>query len=79
VLCNNGKLIIPASLRHRAVSWNHHYLQHPGHLHLEAMMRTMMYWKGMHTIIRRYVKLADLAKSIRDTAKSMGIYHQSWS
>jgi hypothetical protein len=26
VLCKNGKLIIPASLRHRAVSWYHHYL-----------------------------------------------------
>jgi hypothetical protein len=29
-------IIIPISLRHRAVSWYHHYLlQHPGHLHLE--------------------------------------------
>jgi hypothetical protein len=35
VLCKNGKLIIPTSLRHRAVSWYHHYLQHPGHLCLE--------------------------------------------
>jgi hypothetical protein len=26
VLCKNGKLIIPASLRHGAVSWYHHYL-----------------------------------------------------
>ncbi len=25
VLCKNGKLIIPASLRHRAVAWYHHY------------------------------------------------------
>jgi hypothetical protein len=29
VLCKNGKLIIPASLQHRAVAWYHHYLQHP--------------------------------------------------
>jgi hypothetical protein len=29
--CKNGKLIILKSLRHRAVSWYHHYLQHPGH------------------------------------------------
>jgi hypothetical protein len=34
VLCKNGKIIIPTSLRRRAVSWYHHYLQHPGHLHL---------------------------------------------
>jgi hypothetical protein len=35
VLCNKGKFMIPASLRHRAVAWYHHYLQHPGHSHLE--------------------------------------------
>ncbi len=30
VLCKEDKLIMPASLQHRAVSWYHHYLQHPG-------------------------------------------------
>jgi hypothetical protein len=53
VLCKNGKIIIPTSLRHRAVSWYHHYLQHPGHLGLEETMRSMMYWKGVQTTIRR--------------------------
>jgi hypothetical protein len=43
VLCKNGIMIIPASLRHRAVSWYHHYLQHPGHLCLEETMRFVMY------------------------------------
>ncbi len=56
VLCKNGKIIIPTSLRHRAVSWYHHYLQHPGHSHLEETMRSMMYWKGMRTTIQKYVK-----------------------
>ncbi len=56
VLCKNGKIIIPASLRCRAVSWYHHYLQHPGHSRLEETMRSVMYWKGMHTTIRRYIK-----------------------
>jgi hypothetical protein len=56
LLCKNGKLIIAKSLRHRAVSWYHHYLQHPGHLRREEMMGSMMYWKGMRTTIWRYVK-----------------------
>ncbi len=56
VLCKNGKLMIPASLRHRAVSWYHHYLQHPGHLHLEETMRSVMYWKSMCITICRYDK-----------------------
>ncbi len=53
VLCKNEKLMILTSLRHRAVSWYHHYLQHPGHSRLEETMRSM---KGMHTTIRRYIK-----------------------
>jgi hypothetical protein len=56
VLCENGKLIIPASLRHRAVAWYHHNLQNPGHSRLEETMRSVMYWKGMRTTIQRYVK-----------------------
>jgi hypothetical protein len=31
VLCKNEKVMIPTSLWHWAVSWYHHYLQHPGH------------------------------------------------
>jgi hypothetical protein len=54
--CKYGKLTIPTSLRHRAVSWYHHYLQHPGHLLLEGRMRFVMYWKGMSDTIQKYVK-----------------------
>ena len=43
VLCKNDKLIIPASLQHRAVSWYHHYLQHPGHSQLKETTRSVMY------------------------------------
>jgi hypothetical protein len=56
VLCKNGKVMIPTSLRHRAVSWYQNYLQHPGHSCLEETVRFVMHWKGMHTTIRRYVK-----------------------
>jgi hypothetical protein len=56
VLCNNGKIAIPASLQQRAVAWYHHYLQHPVHSRFKETMRFVMYWKGMRTTIRRYVK-----------------------
>jgi hypothetical protein len=42
VLYKNGKVIIPTSLWHRAVSWYHHYLHHPGHSRLGETMRSMM-------------------------------------
>jgi hypothetical protein len=56
VLCKKGKVIIPTSLQQWAVKWYHHYLQHPGQLRLEEMMRSVMYWKGMRTTIRRHGK-----------------------
>ena len=56
VLCKDGKMVIPKVLQHRAVSWYHHYLHHPGHTHLEEMLHTMMYWKGVQNNIRSHVK-----------------------
>ena len=35
VLCKDGKMVIPKVLWNQAVSWYHHYLQHPGHTCLE--------------------------------------------
>ncbi len=56
VLCKDDKLIVPASLQHRAVSWYHHYLQHCGHSSLEDTMRSVINWKGKQRTIRSYVK-----------------------
>ncbi len=56
VLWKEDKMVIPAPLQHRAVSWYHLYLQHPGHSRLEETMRSVMYWKGMRRTIQSYVK-----------------------
>jgi len=56
VLCKEGKLVIPKNLRRRAVEWYHHYLQHPGSTRLEETLRGSMYWKGMRSTVRAYVK-----------------------
>jgi hypothetical protein len=56
VFCKNGKPIIPRSLQHRAVSWYHHYLQHPGNTRLEETLKAAMYWKHMRSTVRSYVK-----------------------
>ena len=42
VKCKNGKLVIPKSLQHRAVSWYYHYLQHPGNNRLEETLKAVM-------------------------------------
>jgi hypothetical protein len=56
VFCKNGKLVIPRSLEHRAVSWYHHYLQHLGNTCLKETLKAATYWKQMHSTIRSYVK-----------------------
>jgi len=57
VLCKDGKIVIPKSLQAQMVlAWYHHYLQNPGHSHLEETLRAAMYWKSMRTTVRSYVK-----------------------
>ena len=56
VFCHKGKLVVPRSLQHRAVSWYHHYLQHPGNTRLEETIKAAMYWKDMRSTVRSYVK-----------------------
>ena len=51
VLCKDDKLVIPAALHHQAVSWYHHYLQHPGSTRLEETLCIAMHWKGMQRTI----------------------------
>ena len=56
VLCKDGKMVIPKVLQHRAVSWYHHYLQHPGNTRLEETLHTAMYLKGTRNTIQSHVK-----------------------
>ncbi len=56
VFCKSGKLVIPWSLQHHAVSWYHHYLQHPGNTRLEETLKAAMYWKQMRSTVRSCVK-----------------------
>ena len=57
VLVKDGtRMVIPPKLQLRAVSWYHHYLQHPGHTRLEESLSATMYWKDMRSSIRKHVK-----------------------
>jgi hypothetical protein len=51
VFCKNGKLVIPRSLQHRAISWYLHYLQHSGNTCLEETLKAAMYWKQMRSTV----------------------------
>ena len=56
VLCKGTAMVLPAALHHRAVSWYHHYLQHPGATRLRETLRAAMHWNGMQNTVQKYVK-----------------------
>jgi hypothetical protein len=56
VLYIDGKMVISKVHQRRAVSWYHHFLQHPGHTRLEERLQAAMYWKSMRNTIRSHVK-----------------------
>jgi hypothetical protein len=47
ILCKGTAIVLPTALWHRAISWYHHYLQHPRAACLEETLCAVMYWKGM--------------------------------
>jgi len=55
-ICDIGRLVILNPLQRHSTIWYHHYLQHPGHTHLEETMKAVIYWKGMRTTIRSITK-----------------------
>ncbi len=42
-VCKDGQLVIPKPLQLGAVKLYHHYLQHPGHTHLEECCKPPRY------------------------------------
>ncbi len=42
ILRKDGKMVIPKVLQHRALSWYHPYLHHPGHTCFEETLYAVM-------------------------------------
>ncbi len=72
-ICCKGRLVIPKPLQSCAVMWYHHYLQHPGHTHLEETMKAAIYWKGMRNTIQSKTKSCKTCQVNKNIHKNMGI------
>jgi hypothetical protein len=75
-ICNKGRLVIPKPLQRQATMWYHHYLQHPGHTHLEEMMNAAIYWKGMRTTIRSITESCKSCQVNKRRTLNMATRHQ---
>ena len=56
VVYKDSKIVIPALLQHKVMTWYHHYLLHPGHTRLEETIAAMMYWYSLQSDVGRYAK-----------------------
>jgi hypothetical protein len=65
------------TLQRCTVLWFHHYLQHPGHTHLEETMKAKIYWKGMRTSIRSITKPCKSCQVNKNGDFSMDTFHLS--
>ena len=60
IVYNDTRLVIlTLELQSQIIQWYHHYLQHPRETCLKMTLKTIMYWKGMTSQLRKYVKLWD--------------------
>ena len=75
-VCKEGWLVIPKPLQGRAVMWNHHYLQLPGHTRLRETMNAAMYWKGMRATIRSYTRSCKTCQINKRQNLKYGHLHQ---
>ena len=67
----DGKMAIPTVHQNPAVSWYHHYLQHPGHTHREEKLHSVMYWKGMRSTIQSHAKNCCTGQLTNNTSINM--------
>ncbi len=63
---------MPKPLQSRAVMWDHHYLQHPGHTRLKETMKSAIYWKGMRSTIQSKKKSCKTCQVNKKGAQKYG-------
>lgn len=72
LICHNGKIVIPASLRRRVVEWYHNYLLHPGLNRTEETIQQHLMWKRMRDDIRKYVSQCQVCQKNKKQTKRYG-------
>ena len=60
------------SSQRRALTWYHHYLQHPGHTRLEDTLKATMTWTGMRDMVRRHAKRCRSCQRNKKRSKQYG-------
>jgi hypothetical protein len=60
VFCKNGKLVIPRSLQHRAISWFYHYLQHPGNTRLKEIKKPLVGTTTIYSTLKTHASKRQL-------------------
>ena len=63
---------MPKDLRHRVLTWYHHFLCHPGATRLEMTLSRTMVWPGMSQDCKRFVRVCDTCQRTKKGSKKYG-------
>ena len=62
---DTDKIVIPEAHRGAVLNWYHYYLNHPGESRMESTIRQKLYWKGMTSDIKYFVKSCETCKKFK--------------
>ena len=66
------KIVIPEVHRGAVLNWYHYYLNHPGESRMENTIRQKLYWKGMTSDIKYFVKTCETCKKFKKSRQKYG-------
>jgi hypothetical protein len=72
LICHNGKIVIPTSLRQRTVEWYHQYLLHPGLNRTEESIRQHLTWPTLRDDVRNHVSRCAICQKNKKQTKKYG-------
>lgn len=72
LICYKDKIVIPASLQEKAVTWYHEILMHPGETRTEATMRQHFHFAGMTPMIARILRSCQACQLNKKAFQKLG-------
>ena len=73
LICNKGKIVIPALLQKHVTAWYHTTLCHPGINRTEETISQHLWWPKMRDHITNYVKICPLCQRNKRKQKNYGL------
>ena len=72
VVTKNGKIMVPSLLQTCIMNWYHHWLQHPGMMHMEQTLQQTLTWKKLYTNVQKFCWTCKICQLTKKNFKKNG-------